>query len=149
MRGGVSSNIPGFVPDLRCEEEPDPNACLYVKLPAGTGVEYSMDTDWWGDVMVNDVSSVHTRGIFLEFGRKWKNVKQGTIRHVWMFDFAVARNGFALPYLLPAGHTPTIAWQSYQMPGSGQFLASYLHTHGQNPAELWILEQGPFLFLTE
>lgn len=91
MRGGVSSNLPGFVPDLRCEWHADPNACFYVKLPYGTGLEYSSSSDWWADTMVNDVSTVHTTDVFLEFGRKWKHVNFGILRPVWVFDFAVAR----------------------------------------------------------
>jgi len=140
MRGGVSSNIPGFVPDMRCERLGDPNACFYVKMPPGTGIEHSPNLDWWTDTMVNDVSREHTHDIFLEFGRKWKHVKNGTLRRVWVLDFCIAKNGNALPYLLPAGPTPSVAWQSYQMPGQGQFLASYFHTHGQTPSELWVLE---------
>jgi len=60
-------------------------------LPDGTGLEYSSSSDWWADTMVNDVSTVHTTDVFLEFGRKWKHVNFGILRPVWVFDFAVAR----------------------------------------------------------
>ena len=153
-----SMNTPGFnVDHLGCEEEEaavrhggvrsDPSACFYVRLPPHRGYPLFPRTDMWTTAILEaPVQSLPPVDTMLEFGRKYVLPRRttGPWTPVYHLDFSVSGSGrtYVPAASVPASHTTeSLAFHTFTMPTSGRFVASWFHTHGAAPSEMWVLDR--------
>ena len=126
---------PGSVADGICEFFDDPLACNYWIAPDGTGLIKQNQSDFTSSLQLDNVVD-YPLNVTVEFGTTYAYTTKR--KPMFFLNFHNIGKGL-IPYKITGGTGENMAWRTYTLPASGQFLRAWFHTHSQIKSTWWIL----------